>query len=596
MSLAADEIHDPDDPLESSPMTNDVISAVQPAPRLRVLSSLFISIGLATAGGLVCWANYGSELLGGIDDAAIIHVYARNIANGFGFVFNVGGEHVEGATSLLWTLINAMAYVLLDHHFVAAMHVISYALTIATLFVWLLSVDVLADVLGIRIAYVRIVFCVIMLGMAPFYLWMIWSLMDVVAWAFIVALIFFLSLLMVFRDLGSRALFFGLPIALAASVITRPEGIAFGTGAIAIVWAFLQLSKRSATSAIALLVSTIGAVATTFIFLEIWRLSYFGFPLPNTYYAKVSSSLPSTITTGLKYVGDNMIGDNIFLLGILSILVLPLVVPPESHTELSSYRSRAAAAVRAAAFSLLVIGFIAVVVLTGGDHFSYYRFLVPIAPACAGAMALVGALAYEQTWLRTSRDLGLAGAALGAAAMLAIFVVKPIHQFRLETKLALLGLHAPTLYREFALRDSAYQLGQLLSRKLAQNEPPLSIGVLAAGGIALSYGGPIFDLLGLNWVEMAHANREKAGPRNHASFDPETFFHSLPDLVLLPYPANDYGDQVTKGILRTDRFTQIYEPVWLEAPDGTRVPIYARKDKMHLLGSDFKAIDSKAIM
>src|SRR5919108_54282 len=46
----------------------------------------------------------------GIDDANIYFVYAKNLANGHGFVYNVGGERVEGFTSLLWTLIAAMAF------------------------------------------------------------------------------------------------------------------------------------------------------------------------------------------------------------------------------------------------------------------------------------------------------------------------------------------------------------------------------------------------------------------------------------------------------------------------------------------------------
>ena len=38
--------------------------------------------------------------LTGIDDANIYFVYARNLANGHGFVYNIGGERVEGFTSL----------------------------------------------------------------------------------------------------------------------------------------------------------------------------------------------------------------------------------------------------------------------------------------------------------------------------------------------------------------------------------------------------------------------------------------------------------------------------------------------------------------
>ncbi len=51
----------------------------------------------------------------GIDDAEITHVFAHNIAAGFGYVYNPGGERVEGSTSLLWTLLNVIPFSVSDH-------------------------------------------------------------------------------------------------------------------------------------------------------------------------------------------------------------------------------------------------------------------------------------------------------------------------------------------------------------------------------------------------------------------------------------------------------------------------------------------------
>ena len=48
----------------------------------------------------------------GIDDANITQAYARNLAAGHGYVYNIGSERVEGSTSLLWTLINTSAFAL----------------------------------------------------------------------------------------------------------------------------------------------------------------------------------------------------------------------------------------------------------------------------------------------------------------------------------------------------------------------------------------------------------------------------------------------------------------------------------------------------
>src|SRR5262249_11085909 len=46
-----------------------------------------------------------------VDDVFIVYRYARNLAAGHGFVFNVG-ERVEGVTCFLWTLLLAFVYAL----------------------------------------------------------------------------------------------------------------------------------------------------------------------------------------------------------------------------------------------------------------------------------------------------------------------------------------------------------------------------------------------------------------------------------------------------------------------------------------------------
>ncbi len=58
--------------------------------------------------GVLLYIN-GNSLIG-IDDANIYLVYMRNFAHGYGFVYNPGGEHVEGFTSLLWTLVGSLFF------------------------------------------------------------------------------------------------------------------------------------------------------------------------------------------------------------------------------------------------------------------------------------------------------------------------------------------------------------------------------------------------------------------------------------------------------------------------------------------------------
>ena len=68
-------------------------------------------IFLVCLGGLLALSRTSLHLIGteniGVDDANIFFVYAKNLAEGHGFVYNAGGERVEGYSSMLWTLILA---------------------------------------------------------------------------------------------------------------------------------------------------------------------------------------------------------------------------------------------------------------------------------------------------------------------------------------------------------------------------------------------------------------------------------------------------------------------------------------------------------
>lgn len=71
------------------------------------------------------------------DDATISMTYARNLANGYGLVWNPGGERVEGFTNLLWVLYMALFHRLpIPENWIALpIQVTGLALMLANLFV-----------------------------------------------------------------------------------------------------------------------------------------------------------------------------------------------------------------------------------------------------------------------------------------------------------------------------------------------------------------------------------------------------------------------------------------------------------------------------
>lgn len=76
---------------------------------------------------------------------------------------------------------------------------------------------------------------------------------------------------------------------------------------------FFYAWKILAPSAVVLLI--VLALLTAF------RLAYFGYPLPNTYYAKVSPSLAYNLEQGTLYLVRYIISDPIALIGVLAIFV-----------------------------------------------------------------------------------------------------------------------------------------------------------------------------------------------------------------------------------------------------------------------------------
>lgn len=74
--------------------------------RIVIFSTVVL---VSTVVWLFWFIVFGQNVIG-IDDANIFKVYAQNLSNGFGFVFQPGGERVEGFTSLLFVLLLSLLY------------------------------------------------------------------------------------------------------------------------------------------------------------------------------------------------------------------------------------------------------------------------------------------------------------------------------------------------------------------------------------------------------------------------------------------------------------------------------------------------------
>lgn len=530
--------------MSDTTQTQPVFPMPEEAEATRLTSVWLLAVVVTIFGTALAYIVSGQPEIIGIDDAAITRNYAQNIANGHGYVYYAGGERVEGATTLLWTLLLSLTYLITDtpefliigmagvFTLIAVGSVLSLSVFMAWSFdlaerpvLWLTSLGLLA--------------------LPGFFFWSVFTMMELALWsAALMVLLWRLARLVERPKPWSRpviAIAFLLPL-------IRPEGIAVTLGLLAFACVLMGRVPRGIIVSAALATGSLLA-ATAF------RLGYFGYPVPNTFYAKVSSDRMQDFVDGAKYL-FSFVGEFPFA----EIMLITLAASALwTLARLASDRPQGARG------WLLVVatvfGVLAIYTALGGDHFEYWRFFQPITPL----LPLVMALSAVAIWQRLAPATGPNTFGRVAAAFLVGVLWLGIshgdfRQARFD------------LVKEFRLVRNGIDFGRYMNTL----DDDAVLGVGAAGGIALGYDGPMLDLLGLNWVEMAHANPVKTGFRNHASFDRETFWRHTPDVLPgfdkrceeTSYLIEKVDAGLTKGLLIEPRFQQTYAPVRFR--DGDR--------------------------
>ncbi len=286
------------------------------------------------------------------DDAFISFRYARNWAEGAGLRFNLGVDPpVEGFSNFLWTALMAGIHGLgLDMVGLACW--ISFFLGLILL--WIVNRRLVAlHGPGNAAAFLGTLF------LACFPPFAVWSTGGLETMLF--ALLLFTAYANLPGSIGEpRGLLAGLAAGLLA--LTRPEGIIWG-----LALAGLHLLRRGPEKERAVDRAFVRYLALllsmTAIFLAA-RLLYFEKALPNTAYAKVGFSL-EILERGLLYLANFSLT---FATPALLILLLPLLWFQRKHD-----RSIVPAAV-------VIGGFAAYSIASGGDFMAMGRFLAPAAP------------------------------------------------------------------------------------------------------------------------------------------------------------------------------------------------------------------------
>lgn len=284
------------------------------------------------------------------DDAFITLRYSQHLAEGHGLVFNLN-EHVEGFTSLLWTLLlSGMSFLGLDLLVAARSFGILFGLVTIILSYWLASASA-----GRPIPPLIAGVAPLMLALnGSFACWAASGMETMLYVCLVVA-----SFLSVF---SGKLLWSALLV--MALLLTRPEGAA--VFALLGMFQLLQYPQYKRMHLAMWFVACCGTLASLFAF----RYLYYGNWLPNTYYAKTGGGFHQVnrgIQYFLEYAADH---EGLVVLGALAVFGLCV-----SHAK-----SRFLA--------LGAIGLWLATVFAGGDGLPMYRFALAPLPLLAVLLTL----------------------------------------------------------------------------------------------------------------------------------------------------------------------------------------------------------------
>ena len=482
-----------------------------------------------------------------VDDAFITYRYAANLLAGRGLVFNPNGPRVEGYTSFGQILLS-LPFVALDDNGQTAnarnqnyLGVAAKGTILLAVVAWALAVALLWKFMrGLRPGELDRPewFVLLYLGLChPAVIW-VWSGMEtaILALAWVAAWYFHL------REREDNTLPVASALCTVAAGLLHPEGILIGA-VLGLSW-FIPLDKKRVKNG--LLYAAL--VAVLFGGYWLWRWSYFGELMPNTFYAKVGVG-GGLAVTGLRYVWIAAVAN------ILPLVLLYLII--RQWHEIKTWP-------RWLVLALASIGvLLAYNIAVGGDYFSFQRFLLPIFPFLLLATWDLwyrrrAAKALEDAQEQERAQAEAAAAPAGVAPAATYEEPAPAEPLRRHPLLVAVLVLIPLLIWSLLIKGQIIQhlllerivpefadVGRAMARQLPKNA---TIATIPIGAFGYYSGHPILDITGLTDKHTAHLAMP-TGLRNvgHEKFDYNYVFTQLPELIIqLPIllPNSDTGLQL----------------------------------------------------
>ena len=354
---------------------------------------------------------------------------------------------------------------------------------------------------------------------------------------------FALLVFLAFENLGKAGRILPASLICIGLVLIRAEGFAWAMVLMAL--AGLEALIRADRSRLKPLLLTAAATIASALALIGFRLAYFGYPLPNTAYAKVGMSLLS-LERGARYVGSFLL--TFPHLGLILLAGIALALGDRSaRTTLRQ--------------PLLIAGaFFAYGVAVGGDFMPMGRLLVPAMPFLA--LILASLVTRTQT-TRLARPathgvLAVLTAACVACSLAPAFDRHPVprdvrQQFNFRWNITKFDSE----YRQWRRMRKRVALGEELGRALAAHtQPGESLPYGRIGAVAYFSNLFILDQNGLVNLEVARgAVQQLRSPGHDKTVPPYFFLKDRPTYYrakISGRPADDPGLERAATALMSD--------------------------------------------
>ena len=503
------------------------------------------------------------------DDAFTSFRYIQNFTQGNGLVFNIG-EYVEGYTNFLWVLLLSVpAY--FDLNFVDLSQVLSivFGLFIFPL-TFLIAKQLQPFDSNTLLTTLFNTLPLLMLSfVGGFHYWSV-SGMETTLFSFLILL----AVLLFMKRLSGKSKSHLYVWILILATLTRPEGLIFFVLFIGFYIILKAYDSGSIVKTIKIyrreLLIEISIYFIPIAIYTIFRLLYYGYPFPNTYYAKTSYEW-YYIGRGLTYLWESL-SQNL-LYGIM--LILPATLLWYSRKNLIEWFL----------YSISIIYLLAIVML-GGDVLPFNRFIIPIIP-------LVFILFCKSVELLISKALRESNSSIRSLAAILASVMILGYSFRgYESELPLINDRRDV---EEGLVTKMKIYAEWVNEQIDKTGEPKTAALSTIGAFSYYSNATVIDMIGLTDEYIAHNPEEIEGIAENVSvlwkerrYNAEYVLDRKPDYIIFPAGAKPSAFPES-ALFSRERFIKNYYLQLIYSDELKQyLPIFTRKESMSDLdGDDF---------